>query len=217
MIYSRKHNYIFIHIPKTGGTSMALALENRAAKDDVMLGDTPKAIKRRTRVKDVAAAGRLWKHSTLFDIDGLVTPEEVAGARVFTMVRNPWDRLVSYYHWLQRQEFYHEAVRIAKSSTFSEFLNHDHTKASFRANPYGRYVTGVDGSERCDLFVRLEHLDEDLPKLEALIDLKLHPFPHENSSARGDAFQGYYSAADRRLVSQLAEADIERFGYQFDG
>lgn len=217
MIYSPKHNYIFIHIPKTGGTSMALALENRAAKDDIMLGDTPKAIKRRTRVKDVAAAGRLWKHSTLFDIDGLVSAEDVARARVFTMVRNPWDRLVSYYHWLQAQDFYHEAVRIAKSSTFSEFLNHDHTKTTFKANPYGRYVTGVSGIEQCDLFVRLEHLDEDLPKLEALIDLKLHPFPHENRTPRSDAFHGYYSAADKRLVTELCGADIDRFAYSFDG
>lgn len=195
---------------------MALALESRAGKDDIMLGDTPKAIKRRTRVKDVAAAGRLWKHSTLFDIDGLVTPQQVAEAKVFTMVRNPWDRMVSYYHWLQSQNFYHEAVRIAKHASFSEFLHHPHTQATFKANPYGRYVTGVSGQERCDLFVRLEHLEDDLPKLEALLDLKLHPFPHENASARGDAYQGYYARADRRLVEEMAAEDIARFGYEFD-
>lgn len=216
MIYSPKHGYIFIHIPKTGGTSMALALEARAAKDDVMLGDTPKAIKRRTRVKDVAAAGRLWKHSTLYDIDGLISAKQVAEAKVFTMVRNPWDRIVSYYHWLQSQNFYHEAVRIAKSASFSEFLNHDHTVATFKANPYGRYVTGIEGKEHCNLFVRLEHLDEDLPQLESLIGLKLQPFPHENSSARGDAYQGYYSLADKQLVKDIAALDIARFGYSFD-
>jgi len=113
MIYSARHNYIFIHIPKTGGTSLARALEARAAADDIMLGDTPKALKRRHRVKGVAAAGRLWKHSTLADIAGLVTPEQIAQARIFTMVRNPWDRVVSYYHWLQGQSFDHPAVGLA--------------------------------------------------------------------------------------------------------
>lgn len=48
---------------------MALALEGRAMKDDIMLGDTPKARKRRRRLQDFKAAGRLWKHSTLADID----------------------------------------------------------------------------------------------------------------------------------------------------
>ena len=72
MILSRGRKYLFIHAPKTGGTSMALALEARAMKDDIMLGDTPKAVKRRKRLADVRTAGRLWKHSTLADLDGLV-------------------------------------------------------------------------------------------------------------------------------------------------
>lgn len=216
MIYSPKHGYIFIHIPKTGGTSMALALEGRAAKDDIMLGDTPKALRRRGRVRDVASAGRLWKHSTLHDIAGLVTPEQIAAAKVFTMVRNPWDRIVSYYHWLQVQNFHHEAVRLAKTRGFSEFLNHAHTQATFKANPYGRYVTGADGVEHCALFVRLEHLDEDMVRLEELLGLKLGPLPHENASERGQAYQGYYSLSDRQVVAHVAAQDIARFGYSFD-
>lgn len=43
MIISLGHKYIFVHAPKTGGTSMALALEGRAMKDDIMLGDTPQS------------------------------------------------------------------------------------------------------------------------------------------------------------------------------
>ena len=37
MIISRGRSYIFLHQPKTGGTSLALALEERAMKDDLSL------------------------------------------------------------------------------------------------------------------------------------------------------------------------------------
>ena len=32
MIISRGRGYVFVHIPKTGGTSLALALESRAMR-----------------------------------------------------------------------------------------------------------------------------------------------------------------------------------------
>ena len=215
MIYSRKHNYVFIHIPKTGGTSMARALEARAAADDIMLGDTPKALKRRHKVKGVAATGRLWKHSTLSDIVGLVTPEQIAQARVFTMVRNPWDRVVSYYHWLRGQGFDHPAVGLAKRLEFSAFLNHPQIKASLAAHPYASYVSDAQGVERCDLFVRLEHLSEDIPRLERLIELPVGPLPHDNRSDREKSYASYYSKEDQHLVGDLLREDIGRFGYQF--
>ena len=89
MILSRGRRYIFVHIPKTGGTAMALALEGRAMADDILIGDTPKAVKRRGRIKGLETAGRLWKHSTLADIEGMVTREEMDDFLIFTLVRNP--------------------------------------------------------------------------------------------------------------------------------
>ncbi|HAR51139.1 sulfotransferase family 2 domain-containing protein [Roseovarius nubinhibens] len=214
MIISTRRRYIFVHIPKTGGTSLALALEARAAADDILIGDTPKAQRRRGRLKGLQAAGRLWKHSTLADIDGILPPEQMAQMKVICMVRNPWDRLVSYYHWLQEQTFDHEAVRLAQALSFSGFLNHPHTQASFLQWPFERYVTLANGAKRGDFFVRLEDFQRDIAAFEAHLGFGIE-LPKTNVSRRRRDYRSYYSEVDSELVGRLCAEDIARFGYAF--
>lgn len=215
MIISRGRRYIFVHIPKTGGTALSLALEGRAMADDILIGDTPKARRRRGRIKDVQSAGRLWKHSRLSDIDGLVRAQELPDLFIFTLVRNPWDRLVSYYHWLREQRFDHPAVALSKALEFSDFLTHPQTAASVGAQDYVSYVTGQDGVERCDLFARLEHLQADLAPLWTHLGFDLMPLPHTNRSERRADYRSYYSDAEAEIVARLCARDIARFGYCF--
>jgi hypothetical protein len=216
MILSRGRRYLFIHIPKTGGTALALALEARAMKDDIMAGDTPKARARRRRLRGVTTAGRLWKHSTLADLDGLVGAGELADLFVLTLVRNPWDRAVSYYHWLRAQSFPHPAVGLAKLLEFSAFLAHPQTEAALQAWPYGAYVKTRDGAERCDLFARLEHLDEDLARFEAHLGFGITPIARANASDRARDWRGFYRPEDAERIARLCGEDIARFGYRFD-
>lgn len=216
MILSRGRRFIFIHIPKTGGTALALALEDRAMKDDILIGDTPKARARRGRIQGVKAHGRLWKHSTLSDIAGLATDDEIAAFFTLTLVRNPWDRVVSYYHWLRCQSFAHPAVGLAKSHDFSGFLNHPQIQTALTLWPATAYLRDRFGQERASLFARLEHLDQDLAPFEAHLGFRLTPLPRANESQRASDWRPYYSDADAALLARIASEDIARFGYRFD-
>ena len=215
MILSRGRRYLFIHIPKTGGTSLALALEARAMKEDIMLGDTPKARKRRRRLTEVESRGRLWKHATLADLDGVVTASDLDELMIFTLVRNPWARAVSYFHWLQRQSFDHPAVRLAQTVDFSAFLGTPMIQQSFRTSPARHYVTDATGRERPALFLRLEHFEEDAAPLFDHLGFDL-VLPRANATGTGQDFRRFYSESDSNLLADCCGEDIARFGYSFD-
>ncbi|MBE9638231.1 sulfotransferase family 2 domain-containing protein [Salipiger mangrovisoli] len=216
MIISPGRGYIFVHIPKTGGTSLARALEARAHRDDILVGDTPKALRRRGRLKGLTPRGRLWKHSTLADIDGILTPVQIAGMRRVALVRNPWDRMVSYYHWLRGQRFEHPAVRLSQELDFGAFLLHPQTTASLRAWPAERYLRDATGADRGDIWLRLEQLEGDLAPFEAHLGFRLD-IGHENASARRRDYRGYYDARTADHLAEICALEIARFGYGFDG
>ena len=216
MIVSPSRRFVFAHAPKTGGTALMLALESRARADDILIGDTPKARARKRRLAGLPARGRLWKHSTLADLDGWLGPDDLEGMFVLTLVRNPWDRMVSYFHWLRAQRFDHPAVRLAKTTDFADFLADPGTKGAMAAWPHAAWVTMADGRERCDLFARLECLDTDLAAFEAHLGLRLAPVARSNESDRGRDWRPYYTEKTAAIVGRYCALDIQRFGYRFD-
>ena len=181
---------------------MTLALEARAKADAIIIGDTLKAKKRRKRLADLTPAGRLWKHSTLREIDWIVDASAMQDYFVFTIVRNPWDRLVSYYHWAREQSFDHSVVRAARDYEFAGFLHHPDVWRPLQASPYRSYVQGPSGADHCNLYVRLEHLTSDIVPLEEHLGFSID-VGHVNASAPDQDYRTYYTSDLRDHVARI--------------
>jgi len=194
---------------------MALALEGRAMKDDILIGDTPKAVRRRNRLKKLSPAGRLWKHSNLADIEGVVSRDQMAEMFVFTMTRNPWDRLVSYYHWLQAQSFQHPAIELAKTLRFSDFLRHKMILPAFTAQPIAAMTTDGAGKDHLSHLIYLEHWERDIVALCDHLGFEI-ALETVNTSKRERDYRRYYTESDAELVAKACAADIAQTGYTFD-
>lgn len=98
MIICHSRQYIFIHIHKTGGTSVESALEATLCWNDLLLGSTPYG---ETASAHYSQRFGLHKHSALAEIYSVCSDApELRDYRVVSVVRDPVDRLLSLHRFV---------------------------------------------------------------------------------------------------------------------
>ena len=128
---------------------------------------------------------------------------------------NPWDRVVSYYHWLQAQSFSHPAVALAQALTFRDFVLHPQTLDAFRAGSAAAYMRRSGGAEQCSAYIRLEHFRDDAQPLFDHLGFTLD-LPRANPSERAADWRVYYDDTSAAAVAEACAEDIARFEYSFN-
>jgi chondroitin 4-sulfotransferase 11 len=192
------HRCIFVHVERTGGTSIEIALsgfdwwERRT-----------KAEKHLTAVRAIARYG------------------SDAWSRYFTfgLVRNPWDLVVSSYEFFQVRHSTGLAFRdfVLSSADPSRRARDGWTHASWWREG-GRCQLDWLSDDRGELLVdfigRFERLAEDFAEICRRLSIPSRPLPHESRMRRGP-YAGYYDEETRRRVAEIFARDVERFGYTF--
>lgn len=134
-------------------------------------------------------------------------------AEKVTMVRNPYDRVVSLWTSENNRDHLHET-----SNSFESFVDNieELLAAGYIDGHYNTIVQNlsIKGKFVPDKVFKLEEKDELLEHLPKSPD----PFPKANASVSRQAdYQSYYtSVAVIETVSRIYREDIERFGYSFD-
>lgn len=183
-----KLKVIFIHIPRTGGTSIEQALVG----------------------KNWWHVERATKHLTWFQARQIYT-EYWDQYLKFSVVRNPWDWMVSLY-------YAHNYTRsAARGISWREYVKHPRL-ASHEQDTV--IQSAIIGSE-IDFVLRFENLGPDFKRLCARIGLEAPELP--NYSARSGRvglnkqhYSCYYDAELREIIANRHKDDIRRFNYKFE-
>jgi hypothetical protein len=199
---SFQKRFLFVHIPKTAGNSIQSALRDYSEDQLVALRKEQNGIERfglrnpKYKIK---------KHSTLREYRDAIGGEQFRNLYKFTCVRNPWDRMVSYYFTpTQRPETWNRKKFrkiISEAVSVGDYLRLDQDEE----DPFGNV----------DSIMRFENLADDFRAVCGTLGILLTTLPQYNRSTR-EHYSKYYDDELRELVRTRFAAEIERFGYTFE-
>ena len=205
---------LFIHIPRTAGTSIQLSgiaasTRNIGLKDDILghmkMDPLPPEslgpIFANTMQKHIPYSYLNRNYINRFD-------------RTFTIVRNPWARLVSLYHRSDSIPSKFTWYYYGKIS-WEEFLERMDgfimTPKYYWAHPYNQWGAQLDwiDPKKVDV-LRYENIHEDLNNyFNKTVDL-----PTVNQGAKVD-YRSYYTE-QKQKVADWFRVDIDYWGFDFE-
>jgi sulfotransferase famil protein len=217
MLISEEKRFLFVHVQKTGGVTISRLLEEAVP-------DAANLIPRHM----------IARHA----IERNLIPEDYFK---FAFVRNPWERLVSWYAMIDRarkrvswDEPSVRRRRFRKNPLYRYVYEHGPTFEDFVKNctqprmvngvPYSfafnqlDYLTDEKGELLMDFVGRFENFSEDLRLLFDRLGLPAPEVAHENRGRRRKRhYSRFYTPETKKIVAQRFERDIEYFGYEFEG
>jgi hypothetical protein len=215
MVINDRRKAIFIHIPKTGGISVERSIHKALGGDEKIkygqLINQPPKIE-----QNIPALGL---HSALRDYRRYFG-QEINDFYIFSIVRNPWRRMVSHYEYLVTTMF-NRRVDTYNQLDFPKFVQVYKTRLLAYSLPYG-YDTFLkdDYGTQLNKVIKLENINEDLPIVGDEIKLEitevLHMNPTNPKQKEHSNWKDYYNPGLRDRVYKMFENDIKKYNYEFD-
>jgi hypothetical protein len=207
MLISQRHGFLFVHIPKTAGTSITSALRPLASNK---LKCEYNRLARRVGLA-FRDAQPYKPHSTAAQLREKLGAARFDACFSFAFVRNPWDWLVSEYTYILRKRRHQHHATLVRLGDFDRYLNWRCARPTFQYP----FVLADDGRQLVSFIGRYERLEADFREIARRIGVDAQLPMLNVSNLR--PYPTYYTSPGVRLVARTYREDIERFGYAFDG
>lgn len=204
MVWDNKKNLLFVHIPKTGGTTIEYHLNSiQNANQGYFIDLNRKAI----------------QHLTILEYRDYLNVN-INNYLKFSIVRNPYNRLLSNYYWTDLPigyknnksfDFFLEEVEdIVTTQNFNMTFLHDHYI------PQKNFLINEDGKIIIDKYFKFE-------KYSSVIDFLLQYYPKLNKR-KNDTIKQTVSkerrlkltTSQKKRIYNLYKEDFELFEYDKD-
>lgn len=198
---SAKQKCIFVHIPKTGGQSTeqvfltlhGLTWEERSP---LLLRPNNDPKKGPDRLAHLLASEYVGL--------GYVAQRDFDSYFKFSFVRNPWDRLVSAFHFIN-----------GFGLPFNEFVKTIDTRNRLLCPQY-QFLLDARDNHLVDFIGRFENIKKDFQYVCEKIGISKQKLPRRNVSVGRRAYHHYYDDETRELVAKIYRRDIDLFEYRFE-
>jgi hypothetical protein len=207
---------LFVHVPKCAGTTierlMGVSAKEHLYSDFVALEDTRKLpLTKFTDKEFMICAAKNMQHYTYREICKVLTEEALREYFKFSVVRNPYDRLVSEYHFSRGSIKIHSTFKdVVDSLALEEHIRnwmydgHLETQTSFLLNEAGNF----DSLDKIYKFENLAECFRDLRQRTG--NLKEY---HLRKSTDRQSYETYYTPELKSLVYNFYKEDFDNFGY----
>ncbi len=216
MLISYRHKFLFVHIAKTGGTSIRAALNRYRFRDPYFI---PRFVcSKLSALFDHRLGVKIPRHAKAVAAMEMLPRELYNSLFKFAFVRNPWDLQVSSYHHILRERPH----LIKHIDNFEEFLEWKldptrpyHYIIDTSITLQSDYVVDLHGELIVDFIGRYERLEKDFKEACRQIGIEAPKLPHRRKAGDRRPYQEYYNRRTRELVARRFRRDIEIFGYEF--
>jgi len=216
MLLSHKYNFLFVHIAKTGGTSVRAALQKLRWRDPYYI---PQFIcSKLSHLTRHEIGVKFPRHSKVIAAKEILPHEYFNGLFKFAFVRNPWDLQVSSFHHIRRERP-HLMQGITDFETFlkwklnpeRDYQYHIDTSIELQTD----YLIDLRGNIIVDFIGHHENLQEDFNSVCAKIAIKPITLPHKRKATDRSDYRKYYSDETAEMVANHFKHDIDLLGYSF--
>ncbi len=216
MLISNKYKFLFVHIAKTGGTSVRATLERYRRRDPYYV---PQFIcSRISHLTGHRIGAKIPRHAKAIAAYEMLPRELYNSLFKFVFVRNPWDLQVSSFHHIRRERP-HLMAGIDDFETFLRWKLDPQRPYQFHIDTsierQSDYLIDLHGNIIVDFIGKYENLEEDFRQVCERIGVRAPKLAHKRQAKDRSSYQKYYTDETAALVSDYFRRDIGMFGYSF--